>query len=261
MKSINYNTYRSTRGFNDRVRFLVLHYTAIDFAASVKALTGAQVSSHYLVPDVTDPSYLQAGFKEQEVFNLVDEEKRAWHAGVSAWAGRTQLNDTSIGIEIVNLASDSGGQFHFPPYEPRQIEALKQLSLNILARYPEITPTQVVGHSDIAWSRKSDPGAAFPWRDLYLSGIGAWFDESTHDRYLQHYLRAGLPPQKTTLERFKKYGYDVTGADTKTGFKQLVRAFQLHFRAENYDGVFDAETAAILAALVEKYFPGAIQAN
>ena len=257
MKPINYNTYRSTRGFNDRVRFLVLHYTAIDFASSVKALTGAQVSSHYLVPDVTDPSYLQAGFKEQEVFNLVDEEKRAWHAGTSAWAGRTQLNDTSIGIEIVNLASDSGGQFHFPPYEPRQIEALKQLSLNILARYPEITPTEVVGHSDIAWSRKSDPGAAFPWHDLYLSGIGAWFDEATRDQYQQQYLRDGLPIRTTILASFKKYGYEVKGADTEVGFKQLVRAFQLHFRPSNYDGLLDGETAANLAALVAKYFPGA----
>ncbi len=261
MKTINYNAYRSTRSFNDRIRFLVLHYTAGDFASSVGSLTGPNVSSHYLVPDVTDPSYIRAGFNQQEIFNLVDEQKRAWHAGVSAWGGRTQLNDTSIGIEIVNLASASAGQFHFPPYEPRQIEALKQLALNILARYPDIDPTRVVGHSDIAWSRKSDPGAAFPWRDLYLAGIGAWFDEATRDQYLQQYLREGLPPQTTTLANFKKYGYEVKGADTEAGFRQLVRAFQLHFRPTDHAGVLDAETAAILAALVEKYFPGTVQAN
>lgn len=257
MKPINYNAYRSTRSFNDRVRLLVMHYTAGDFASALGFLTGPNVSSHYLVPDVTDPSYLQAGFKEQEVFNLVDEQKRAWHAGISAWDGRTQLNDTAIGIEIVNLASESAGQFHFPPYEPRQIEVLKQLSLNILARYPDIGPTQVVGHSDIAWNRKSDPGAAFPWHDLYLSGIGAWFDEATRDQYLRKYTCDGLPPRATALEQFKKYGYDVTGADTEKGFKQLVRAFQLHFRPKDYAGALDAETAAILAALVEKYFPRA----
>ncbi|KIH85219.1 N-acetylmuramoyl-L-alanine amidase [Pseudomonas batumici] len=255
MKAINYNAYRSTRSFNDRVRFLVMHYTAADFASSMATLTGPNVSSHYLVPDVTDPSYIQAGFNQQEIFNLVDEQKRAWHAGASAWGGRTQLNDTSIGIEIVNLASDSAGQFHFPPYEPRQIEALKQLALNILARHPGIDPTQVVGHSDIAWNRKSDPGAAFPWHDLYRAGIGAWFDEATRDQYRQQYLREGLPPQATTLALFKKYGYEVTRADTPAGFRQLVRAFQLHFRPANYDGVLDAETAANLAALVAKYFP------
>ncbi|NWD74566.1 N-acetylmuramoyl-L-alanine amidase [Pseudomonas gingeri] len=255
MKPISYNTYRSTRSFNDRVRFLVLHYTAADFASSLAALTGPNVSSHYLVPDVTDPSYLRAGFNEQEVFNLVDEQKRAWHAGISAWGGRTQLNDTAIGIEIVNQAVDNAGQFYFPPYEPRQIEALKQLSLNILARYPEITPTQVLGHSDIAWNRKSDPGAAFPWHDLYLSGIGAWFDQATRDPYQQQYLRDGLPTRPTILASFKKYGYEVKGAETEVGFKQLVRAFQLHFRPSNYDGVLDGETAANLKALVAKYFP------
>ncbi|NWB98837.1 N-acetylmuramoyl-L-alanine amidase [Pseudomonas gingeri] len=255
MKPISYNTYRSARSFNDRVRFLVLHYTAADFASSLAALTGPNVSSHYLVPDVTDPSYLRAGFNGQEVFNLVDEQKRAWHAGISAWGGRTQLNDTAIGIEIVNQASDNAGQFYFPPYEPRQIEALKQLSLNILARYPEITPTQVLGHSDIAWNRKSDPGAAFPWHDLYLSGIGAWFAEATRDQYQQQYLREGLPTRPTILASFKKYGYEVKGADTEVGFKQLVRAFQLHFRPSNYDGVLDGETAANLKALVAKYFP------
>jgi len=255
MKAINYNTYRSTRSFEERVRFLVLHYTAGDFASSVATLTGPSVSSHYLVPDVTDSSYIQAGFNQQEIFNLVDEGKRAWHAGISAWSGRTQLNDSSIGIEIVNLASESKGTFHFPPYEPRQIEAVKQLSLNILARYPAIGPTQVVGHSDIAWNRKSDPGAAFPWRELYLAGIGAWFDEATRDGYRQQYICEGLPSQATTLANFKKYGYEVKGADTQAGFRQLVRAFQLHFRPANYDGVLDAETAANLKALVEKYFP------
>ena len=261
MKSINYNAYRSTRSFNDRVRFLILHYTAGDFDSSVKPLTGSKVSSHYLVPDVTDPSYIEAGFKEQEVFNLVDEQKRAWHAGISAWGGRTPLNDTSIGIEIVNLASESEGQFHFPPCESRQIAAFKQLSLNTLARYPDIGPTRVLGHSDIAWNRKSDPGAVFPWRGLYLAGIGAWFDDATRDQYLQKYTCTGLPPRATTLAWFKKYGYGVTGADTEKGFKQRIRAFQLHFRPTNYDGVLDTESAATLEALRAKYFPGALQAN
>ena len=255
MKPVNQTRYRSIKGFNGRVRFLIMHYTATNFSASVNALTGPSVSAHYLVPNITDTSYRQAGFDEQEIFNLVDEQDRAWHAGVSHWSGRTQLNDTSIGIELVNQASSNNGVFHFPPYDPRQIEALKALALTILQRHPDITPVNVLGHSDVAIGRKSDPGPSFPWYELYQAGVGAWFDTNTHDAYLAEYTRTGLPGRDTMLSKFKKYGYDITNATTDQGFKMLVRAFQLHFRPQKYDGVLDLETAASLAALVRKYFP------
>lgn len=158
MLTIDYNSYRTTTPYGKRVRFLVLHYTALDFAASVKALTTGAASAHYLIPAPHDPSYKAAGFKGQRIFNLVAEEDRAWHAGVSGWARRDNLNDTSIGIEIVNLARDDDGVFTFPDYERSQINALKQLAKNILQRYPDMTPKNVVGHSDIAVGRKSDPG-------------------------------------------------------------------------------------------------------
>lgn len=117
MLTIDYNSYRTTTPYGKRVRFLVLHYTALDFAASVKALTTGAASAHYLIPAPHDPSYKAAGFKGQRIFNLVAEEDRAWHAGVSGWARRDNLNDTSIGIEIVNLARDDDGVFTFPDYE------------------------------------------------------------------------------------------------------------------------------------------------
>ena len=255
MKPIDYNKYRSTKSLNTRVRFLIFHYTAGNFSSSVNALTGPNVSTHYLVPDITDPSYLKAGYTGQEVFNLVDETKRAWHAGVSTWGNRSNLNDTSIGVEIVNLATFSQGVFNFPPYQPEQIAAIEELALNILERYPDISPTQVLGHSDIAVGRKSDPGPKFPWHALYLKGAGAWFDEVTRDTYLQQYGETGIPARSDLLTLFKTYGYDVSAASTEHGFTQLVRAFQLHFRPETYDGVMDAQTAANLAALVHKYFP------
>ncbi|ALE04018.1 N-acetylmuramoyl-L-alanine amidase [Bartonella ancashensis] len=107
------------------------------------------------------------------IFNLVDEDKRSWHAGVSSWAGRTNLNDTTIGIKTVNLATDDDGVFVFPPYNPSKIEAIKELLLNILQCYPDISPTNVIGHSDISVGRKSDPGASFPWKELYEAGVGA----------------------------------------------------------------------------------------
>ncbi len=252
MIKIDYNSYRSVKGFNSRIRFLVMHYTAVNFSASINALTGPSVSAHYLVPDPSDPSFIKAGFKELRVFNLIDENSRAWHAGESAWGNRTNLNDNSIGIEIVNEAKDVNGVFTFPPFNDSQIKAVTELALNILQRYPDISPVNVVAHSDIAPGRKSDPGAAFPWFELYQAGVGAWYDEATKNNYVARYEQA-IPSQDDMVTLFKKYGYDTSKAATTSGFKGLVRAFQLHFRQSNYDGVLDVETAAILAALVEKY--------
>lgn len=254
MYSIDYNSYRSVKGFNRRVRFLVMHYTALDFKASITALTGPSVSAHYLIPDPLEKTYIDAGFKDMRIFNLVDENERAWHAGVSSWAGRSNLNDTAIGIETVNLASDNNGVFVFPPYNPVQIDAIKELAANILQRYPDITPVNVVGHSDIAPGRKSDPGAAFPWKELYDAGIGAWYEESIMQHYLTQFSKS-LPSKADIVAKLKAYGYDISDAGTEIGYKNLIRTFQLHFRQKNYDGVSDAETTAILYALVDKYFP------
>ncbi|EJF82561.1 N-acetylmuramoyl-L-alanine amidase [Candidatus Bartonella washoeensis] len=311
MYQIDYNSYRSVKSFNRRIRFLVMHYTSIDFKGSITALTGSAVSAHYLVPDPSEKTYLEAGFKDMRIFNLVDENERAWHAGVSSWAGRNNLNDTSIGIEIVNLATghtdcfeetyieagfkDMRGfspvdrnkseatcvrlpsegsnlndkvvklgtidlatynneAFTFPPYNPIQIDAVKELALNILQRYPDIIPTDVVGHSDIAIGRKSDPGAAFPWKELYEAGIGAWYDDELKDHYQKQFCKS-LPDKADILAKLKQYGYDTLVACTERGYRDLIRAFQLHFRQENYDGVLDTETAAIIYALVDKYFP------
>ncbi|CAF26464.1 N-acetylmuramoyl-L-alanine amidase [Bartonella quintana] len=312
MYQIDYNSYRSVKSFNRRIRFLVMHYTAINFKESIAALTGMQVSAHYLVPDPLEQTYIEAGFKDMRIFNLVDENERAWHAGVSSWAGRNNLNDTSIGIEIVNLATshsdcseetdaevalkdvrfsnpihESGGAlqanigslakgnnmggtalpyhavnlvpcnnevFTFPPYNPTQIDAVKELALNVLQRYPDIMPTDVVGHSDIAIGRKSDPGAAFPWKELYVAGIGAWYDDELKEHYQRQFCES-FPSKADIVTKLRCYGYDTSAAGSEIGYNELIRAFQLHFRQENYDGILDVETAAIIYALVDKYFP------
>ncbi|WP_313739154.1 N-acetylmuramoyl-L-alanine amidase [Pseudomonas sp.] len=252
MYEIDAVTYRST-AFNRRVRFLVIHYTALNFNGSVNALAkGSEVSAHYLVPTPIDPTYQRAGFDKVRTFNLVDERERAWHAGVSSWAGRTNLNDTAIGIELVNEASVSDGQFTFPDYHPEQIDALIQLCQDILQRYPDITPTHIVGHSDVSVGRKSDPGAAFPWHRLHRAGIGAWYEEAAKAQFVERFEKA-LPTVEEVQSKLRTYGYSVPAQSTVNQMRSLLRAFQLHFRPGDHRGVLDAETAAILYALVERY--------
>lgn len=252
MYTIDYNAYRTLKPYGKRVRFLVLHYTAQDFSESIKSLTTGAASAHYLIPDPTDSSYIAAGHKGQKIFNLVAEEDRAWHAGVSQWAGRSGLNDTSIGIEIVNQATDVDGVFTFPDYEASQILALKQLAINILQRYPDMMPKNVIAHSDIAVGRKSDPGPKLPWKELAEAGIGAWYDDSIKHKYLRRF-NCQMPGREQVVEAFASYGYGIDAPASDVFFSALVRAFQLHFRPENYNGVLDAETCAILYALNEKY--------
>ncbi|WP_334473424.1 N-acetylmuramoyl-L-alanine amidase [Arsenophonus sp. PmNCSU2021_1] len=254
MYFIDYNSYRSVKSFNRRIRFLVMHYTALNFQASVTALTGNSVSAHYLVPDPTDKTYQAAGFNDVRIFNLVDENERAWHAGVSLWAGRSNLNDTAIGIEIVNEAGYANGKMIFPPFNDKQIDAVKELALNIVQRYPDMSPTNIVGHSDIAIGRKSDPGAAFPWKKLYDAGIGAWYEEEIKQKYMEQFKNK-IPAKAEIVKKLKSYGYDVSQAANNNDYIKLIRAFQLHFRQSNYEGIIDVETVAILYALVEKYFP------
>jgi len=165
--------YSSVASFNQRIRFLVLHYTAQNFINSVKFLTGKSVSAHYLAPNPTDTDYQAAVFNGERIFNLVDENERTWPAGAGKWGNRNNLNDTSIDINIVNLARGNGEYITFPPFNPQQIEAVTQLAQNILQRYPDITLVNVVAHSDIAAGRKSDPGPQFPWRLLYHARVRA----------------------------------------------------------------------------------------
>ena len=133
------------------------------------------------------------------------------------------------------------------------MDIVKALLLDILDRYPRIDPVDVVAHSDIAPDRKSDPGPYFPWKELYDAGIGAWYDDETYEKYLKIFDE-GLPQIDLIQEALSTYGYpvEVTGEnDEQTKFG--VRAFQLHFRANNYSGSMDAESMAILMALIEKY--------
>lgn len=249
---------------NSRVAYVVIHATSENFAESVRLLTTRTerpVSSHYLIPAENDPSYDR---RRLRLHQFVDEERRAWHAGVSYWAGATALNDRSIGIEIVNEfdcvttpESDIDElQCEFLPFDEAQIEMTIELLRGIQQRHPGIDPLDFVAHSDIATMRRSDPGPLFPWKRLYEEGIGAWYDEDTKARY-EAQFNGQLPNVDRLQAALLRLGYLVepTGElDKQTRF--AVRAMQLRFRAADISGEPDLETVAILWSLNEKYRRG-----
>jgi N-acetylmuramoyl-L-alanine amidase len=201
----------------------VLHYTELPLAESLDILCDAarplRVSSHYVLAE------------DGALYRLVPEEHVAWHAGRSSWRGREGLNPTSIGIEIVNLDGDRHD------YPARQIDALIELCHGIVARHPGIVARNVVGHSDIAPQRKVDPGRRFPWATLAAAGIGMW-------------PRPGGRPLDGRLHpALQRYGY---AAPVAVPPKEIVKAFQRHFRPAQVDGMPDPETLTRLADLLDQ---------
>lgn len=235
-----------------RITSLIIHYTAGDFDSSLATLTGPDVSAHYLIP-ARPPGYRG----KPVIWQLVPEEKLAWHAGVSYWRGYTHLNSTSVGIELENsgwrqVPAGLGMVKRFEPFEARQIAVLTTLAREIIDRY-HIAPQNVLAHADIAPQRKDDPGPLFPWQQLARQGIGAWPDEAR----VQFWLRgrdplAPVDPQQL-LVLLARYGYQVTPGMTPEQQQRVITAFQMHFRPARYDGVADAQTQAIAEALLEKY--------
>jgi N-acetylmuramoyl-L-alanine amidase len=222
--SPNYNP----RPGNGTVDMLILHYTGMPSAAEALARLcdpAAQVSAHYVIDE------------DGTVFRLVAEERRAWHAGVSFWAGRRDINGASIGIELVN----PGHEWGYRAFPPAQMTALEALCRDILARHP-IPARHVLGHSDVAPQRKEDPGELFDWARLARAGIGLW---PAHDPAL-------APPEgiAEAQRMLAAIGYEVpqTGK-LDAGTAAVIRAFQRHFRPARFDGALDDETRARLAAL------------
>jgi N-acetyl-anhydromuramyl-L-alanine amidase AmpD len=252
---------------DSRIQHLVIHFTSEDFGESLRLLTqrtGAPVSAHYLIPEGGDPSHAAT---KPVIHRLVPEGRRAWHAGRSRWGARTALNDSAIGIELVNrsacVAADAEPDpdtenCTFQPYDPEQIALLVRLAQDILARNPDIAPQDVLGHADVAPQRRVDPGPHFPWHALHEAGVGAWYDRDRRRAWQARHAQTA-PDLAALQTALAAYGYDIeaTGAeDVQSRF--AVRAFQMHFRPERYDGRFDAETAAILFALLERYRPRAL---
>jgi N-acetylmuramoyl-L-alanine amidase len=222
-----------------RAKFLVIHYTHQDFPTALKTLTQDRVSSHYLVRD--DPP---------TIYRLVDETRAAWHAGVSSFRGYSLLNPASIGIEIVYVGQGNDPtSLDWNEYPRAQIDAVVSLVKDIVARH-KIPPQNVVGHGEIAPQRKIDPGPRFPWKRLADEGLALWPDADEVARRLPA-MDVQVPDVLWFQDRLAQHGYAVplTGElDAQT--RRVVMNFQMRYRPARYDGVPDAETAAILDVLV-----------
>ena len=180
----------------------------------------AKVSAHYLIEE------------GGRILRLVDEERRAWHAGVSCWQGRERLNDCSIGIEIVN----PGHEWGYRSFTEEQYRALEWLCPAIMKRWT-IAPLRVLAHSDVAPDRKEDPGELFDWRRLAASGIGVWPEEG----------RGEPRPLEVAAEQLAAIGYHIPlQGDRTASIRNVVIAFQRRFRSEVVDGELDCQTLARL---------------
>ncbi len=215
---------------------IVLHYTGmVDGAAALARLTDpdARVSAHYLVEE------------DGRIFALVPEARRAWHAGRSFWAGKTDINGGSIGVEVVN----PGHEFGYRPFPPPQVAAVIDLLGDIRARWT-VPDARILGHSDVAPDRKTDPGELFPWKSLAQAGHGLWVEPAPAPGAPLDQGDEGLGVL-TLRSALARLGYDCPRTGPfDAGLAVLVRAFQRHWRQGRVDGVADGETRARLMALL-----------
>ncbi|MEC8462992.1 MAG: N-acetylmuramoyl-L-alanine amidase [Pseudomonadota bacterium] len=198
---------------------VILHYTGMHSAeAALHRMCdpAAEVSAHYMIND------------NGTVFRLVAEENRAWHAGVSYWQGATNINDRSIGIEIVNPGHDLG----YRPFSDAQMLSLKVLLRNIIQRHG-IVPARVLGHSDVAPARKKDPGELFDWKALAAAGLAIW----------PHSVADPINPG-AVAKTLCDIGYDPTARVAET-----VVAFQRRFMPQSVTGNADLDTRALISAV------------
>jgi N-acetylmuramoyl-L-alanine amidase len=218
---------------------ILLHYTGMrDGQAALDRLCAreSKVSAHYVV------------FEDARIVQCVPETLRAWHAGASFWAGETDINSRSIGIEVVNPGHDFG----YPDFPLRQIAAVISLCRSILTRY-KIPADRVLGHSDVAPARKQDPGEKFPWELLSESYVGHWVRAAPLD-FEGPSLKPGESSEgvRRLQRQLHAYGYGID--ETATYGEQtriVVSAFQRHFRPARVDGIADASTLLTMRALME----------
>lgn len=215
---------RASPNVNDRpagttIDMVILHYTGMKTGTAALGRLcdpDAKVSAHYLIDE------------DGTTYRMVAEERRAWHAGFSHWSGAININDRSIGIEIVN----PGHEFGYRAFPEAQMEAVEELLAQIVARH-RISPARVVGHSDIAPTRKQDPGELFDWKRLADKGLSIWPAE---------------PGDTIEMADARRYLSDI-GYDPEAPLADVVTAFQRRFIPAGVSGALDQSTCAMIAAV------------
>lgn len=224
---------------------LILHYTGMrSSAGALQRLCDetAKVSSHYMIDE------------EGRLLRLVPEDRRAFHAGVSYWRGGRDINSRSIGIELVN----PGHEYGYRPFPRAQMDVLSELARDIVTRHG-IAPARVLGHSDVAPTRKKDPGELFDWRGLARAGVGLWPTDAAGES--DDEPAPGpviIPPDKPCAaarelqDKLAAYGYETPRTETiDEATRVVITAFQRHFRPGRLDGLVDATTLSRLDRLLD----------
>jgi N-acetylmuramoyl-L-alanine amidase len=232
------------RGFR-RPEYLILHYTGMPSSEAAIALlrdSKAEVSSHYVIEETG------------RIVQLAPESRRAWHAGRSSWRGITDMNSASIGVEICN----AGHEGDLPAYPSPQIRSLVALCRDIALRHT-ILPERFLAHSDIAPSRKRDPGEKFPWSDLAQAGVGRWEEADAPCATADYSLGQEGPPVRALQTMLALYGYGLhTSGVYDRETEVVVAAFQRHFRPARVNGIADASTVGVLQKLLTPRQPQAV---
>ena len=236
INSPNYNS--SKKRPTDLIKIVVIHYTGMQSEReSIKKLCNprSKVSSHYLIN------------RRGKILRLVQDRHVAWHAGKSCWERHKNLNENSIGIELVN----KGHQFGYTSFKKKQISSLIKLCKKLIKKY-KINKTNILGHSDIAPLRKIDPGEKFPWKYLAKNKVGIWHDYEPN--LLRKFRRTKVltkEDKKRFIKNLNQIGYCFS-AKNKLFFIKTIKAFQRHFRKELINGILDQECFIIAQNLTKK---------
>jgi len=219
------------------IKIIVMHYTGMQSEReSITRLCDpkSKVSSHFVIN------------KNGKVYRLVDDNLIAWHAGKSCWGKYKNINKNSIGIELVN----KGHQFGYTSFNEKQLLSLIKVCKNIIKKY-KIKNKNIIGHSDIAPTRKIDPGEKFPWSQLAKNKIGIW--HKYKPVFLKKYRKIKISKKEKInfLKNIKKIGYCVS-LKNRFFLIELVKAFQMHFRKELINGFIDKECSIIAKNLSTK---------
>ena len=242
-KTLNYSpNFKTTKRRVNQIKFIIFHYTGMKKESeTIKKLTDikSEVSCHYLIKN------------NGEIVVMVPDLYEAWHAGISSWKNYKFLNKHSIGIEI----SNPGHAYNYKKFSKKQIQSLKTLSQFLIKKY-RINQKNILGHSDIAPTRKKDPGEKFPWKYFAKLGIGKWHSLSKRMLVKNRKKKLSLTDKKIFFENLSKIGYSIKIPIKlkKDKFLNLITyAFQRRFRQELIKGKIDQECLIISKNLVKRF--------